>query len=350
MAERVTIQDIADAVGVSRNTVSKAINNTGVISEATRNSILKKAAELGYKQFSYMTLPQNNITQQPDIIKGDIAFLTGGMIDGSHFASTMLDRIQKQAVSEGFGFAMYRALPSEIQDRILPASMDLNQISGIICVEMFDIDYCRMLCSLSIPILFVDSPVVFAEDPLPADILIMDNENCIYKAVRTLKSRGKKTFGFVGEIMHCRSFFERYRALKNALDLHGLVCDDKYFITETAKENGYSEYQPFLRDSIFAMKELPEVLFFANDYVCLQMLPALREKGIKVPSDLMLVGFDDSPIAKVIHPELSTIHIHSQIMGYAAMNLLLSRIQDPALNYRTMHTETSLYLRESTGD
>ena len=101
MAERVTIQDIADAVGVSRNTVSKAINNTGVISEATRNAILKKAAELGYKQFSYMTLPENNITPQPDIIKGDIAFLTGGMIDSSHFASTMLDRIQKQAVSEG---------------------------------------------------------------------------------------------------------------------------------------------------------------------------------------------------------------------------------------------------------
>lgn len=350
MAERVTIQDIADAVGVSRNTVSKAINNTGVISEATRNAILKKAAELGYKQFSFMTLPENTITQQPDIAKGEIAFLIGGNIDSSHFASTMLDRIQKQAVSEGFGFAIYRTLATEIQEQVLPASMDLDRISGIICAEMFDPDYCRMLCSLSIPILFVDSPVLFDADPLPADILLMDNETCIYKAVRELKNRGKKKFGFVGEIMHCRSFYERYRALKNALDIQGLEYDKKFFITNDSKEEGYLEYQSYLRDRLFAMKELPEVLFFANDYVTLQMLPTLRERGIKVPADLMLVGFDDSPIAKVIHPELSTIHIHSQIMGYAAMNLLLSRIQDPALNYRTLHTETSLYLRESTGD
>ena len=52
MANRVTIQDIADALGVSRNTVSKAINNTGILADATREKILKKAAEMGYKQFT----------------------------------------------------------------------------------------------------------------------------------------------------------------------------------------------------------------------------------------------------------------------------------------------------------
>ena len=56
MAERVTIQDIADALGVSRNTVSKAINNTGILADATREKVLKKAMEMGYKQFSYVTV------------------------------------------------------------------------------------------------------------------------------------------------------------------------------------------------------------------------------------------------------------------------------------------------------
>ena len=55
MAGRVTIQDIADALGLSRNTVSKAINNTGILAEATKEKILKKAIEMGYKQFSYAT-------------------------------------------------------------------------------------------------------------------------------------------------------------------------------------------------------------------------------------------------------------------------------------------------------
>ena len=53
MSSKVTLQDIADALGVSRNTVSKAINNTGVLAEATRQKVLEKAIEMGYKQFSY---------------------------------------------------------------------------------------------------------------------------------------------------------------------------------------------------------------------------------------------------------------------------------------------------------
>ena len=57
MAERITIQDIADALGLSRNTVSKAINNTGILADATREKVLKKAIEMGYKQFSYVNIP-----------------------------------------------------------------------------------------------------------------------------------------------------------------------------------------------------------------------------------------------------------------------------------------------------
>ena len=352
MSERITIQDIADAVGVSRNTVSKAINNTGVISETTRQTILRKAAELGYKQFSYITIPENiqKANSARDTLKGEIAFLSGGMIDGDHFASSMLDRIQKQAVLEGYSFAIYRTLPHDMEEGTLPSSLDLSRVRGIICVEMFHIPYCRMLCSLPVPVLFVDSPVMFDQDPLSADILLMENENCIYKAVKELKNRGITKFGFVGDVMHCRSFFERFRALKNALDLQGLPAEERFYITENTREEGFPDYPSYARNRLFSMKELPEVFFFANDYTAFQMMSALREKKIQVPDDLMLVGFDDSPIARVVHPELSTIHIHSQIMGYAAMNLLLSRIQDPDLNFRTLHTETSLYLRGSTGD
>ena len=62
MAERITIQDIADELGVSRNTVSKAINNTGLLAESTRQKVLKKAIEMGYKQFSYL----NSVVEQSE--------------------------------------------------------------------------------------------------------------------------------------------------------------------------------------------------------------------------------------------------------------------------------------------
>ena len=72
MADRVTIQDIADSLGLSRNTVSKAINNTGSIADATREKILQKAVELGYKQFSYMSLPDMESAKDAEMLANGI--------------------------------------------------------------------------------------------------------------------------------------------------------------------------------------------------------------------------------------------------------------------------------------
>jgi LacI family transcriptional regulator len=70
--------------------------------------------------------------------------------------------------------------------------------------------------------------------------------------------------------------------------------------------------------------------------------------GKSYPEDIMLCGFDDSAESKVMTPALTTCHIHSQAIGYTAANLLLSRIEQPDLNYRTVYTETNLIYREST--
>ena len=95
---------------------------------------------------------------------------------------------------------------------------------------------------------------------------------------------------------------------------------------------------------------MPEVFLCANDFVALDALAVLRDMGLSVPEDVWLCGFDDSPESKVVTPSLTTIHIHSQIMGFSAAQLLLSRIKEPSLNFRTMHTETTLIYRKSTGD
>lgn len=101
MATKVTIQDIANELQLSRNTVSKAINNTGVLADATREKILRKAAEMGYKQFAYLPLFQEDAakTAEPSILpsgKREIAMLTTQFLSSSHFSSMMLDRFQSE--------------------------------------------------------------------------------------------------------------------------------------------------------------------------------------------------------------------------------------------------------------
>ncbi len=356
MADSVSIQDIADELGVSRNTVSKAINNTGLLADATRERVLKKAIEMGYKQFSYINIygsgkPETDLT--PATNKREISLFTSNFIGSSHFASTMLDKFQRELSSMGYSFTMHRLQEHEIESLSLPGSYNEERTAGIICIEMFHKDYCHMLCGLDIPTLFVDSPVADLDNPIKSDCLYMDNQTDIGCFVREMIRRGKKRIGFIGDISHCQSFHERFLGYRNAMYLSGLSCPEEYCITKNktgVKVPGYNLYREYIMEEIQKRKELPDVFICANDFIAVDVMSVFKQLGIRVPQDVYLCGFDDSPESHVTSPTLTTIHIHSQIMGFSAVHLLMSRIKEPSLNFRRIYTETSLIYRESTED
>ena len=362
MAGRVTIQNIADALGVSRNTVSKALNNTGVLAESTRERILKKAVEMGYKQLSYFStdeLPSfiRQADSEPDVPKGkkggSVALLTTVFVGGSHFASTMLDKIQRELSLLNYSLTIHLVTAENILQQTLPVSFQPDSADGIICVEIFDSAYSRMLCELSLPVLFVDAPADLLAPPLKADLLLMNNRANIYRIVSALSEKGVKKFGFIGETGHCLSFFERFSALREACCFLNLDCGDRYQVIENKMDrvhfSNFKNYQDYIVSRLRALKELPDVFFCANDFVAADAIRAFRELGVRVPEDVLFVGFDDSPESGMIAPSLTTIHIHSQIMGASAVQLLISRIREPQMHYRTVYTETSIVWRESTG-
>ena len=367
MANRVTIQDIADALGLSRNTVSKAINNTGILASHTRERILKKAVEMGYKQFSYVNIDsdplqgtaitlktdtnQNNSQEVLTEEIGVIALFTGGPVNNSHFASTMLDRFQRELSKIGYSFMIYHVKQNDMDQKRLPSSFNPDLVRGIMCLELFDMDYAEFLCSLGPPVLFVDGPVETMNRKLQADLLIMDNYTGVRSLVRELIAGGVTQFGFIGEIGHCRSFRERYVAMRLELLANGLSFAPEHLISFSdtySKKMGSEEYQEFLCHHLSGIKKLPEVFLCANDFIAIDILTAFRTMGIRVPDDVMLAGFDDSAESRTVTPALSTVHIHSQIMGVSAVDLLLSRIQHPSMNYRTVYTETTLIMRQTT--
>lgn len=354
MSTRITIQDIADELGISRNTVSKAINNTGILADSTRDRVLKKAAEMGYKQFSYVTVtdsakPILNLSAPRE--KNEIALFFANVIGNSHFATVMLDKFQKELSALGYTLTMHRVLSAEVDSLTLPASFSKERTAGIACIEMFDYDYDKMICNLGLPVLLIDSPAPCFREPLEADILSMDNQSNIYLFISEMIRRGKTKIGFIGEYMHCQSFFERYTAYRNAMYLSGLSCPDEYCIikNKTGVPNPtLDDYLEYLTESLQRLESLPDVFLCANDFTAINVIQTLKKLGYSVPKDVYLCGFDDSPEAKIVTPALTTIHIHSQIMGFSAVNLLMTRINEPSLNYRTVHAETTLIYREST--
>ena len=360
MRERVTIQDIADALGLSRNTVSKAINNTGNIAEETRDLILRQAAQMGYKQFSYIDLEAGKLRTGPNSLAGrEYAILMAAYVDNSHFAATMIDRIQRVLSEFGASLTIYRIMPAELEQCQLPVSLDPERISGIFCTEMFYLPYVRMLTALPVPVVFIDSPLVYGEEPLGADVVLMDNTTYTYDLLRIMKERGIKRIGFAGPTRHCRSFYERYLAFDQAMAFHGLAYDPEYCIYLEEEEHliprdeEFKKLREFLKTKVGEMKEagkLPELFICANDFMALDLREACMNAGVRIPEDVMLCGYDDSPESRIVTPSFTTVHIHSQSMGITAVELMMSRKRDPDQYYRVVHTEADLILRGSTGD
>lgn len=340
--KKVTIQDIADALGVSRNTVSKAINNSDGLADATRERILQKAVEMGYKQFSYISTSQRESVRadQESQEKGEIALLTGGVVDYAHFASLMLDNLKKELSQWGYTLNLHRVERENLLCRSLPFSFVPEQAKAIVCVEMFDRAYDEMICSLGLPVLFVDGPHKRDGVDLPADQLYMDNSTAITRFVNDMLVRGKRRIGFIGDYEHCQSFFERYTAFRCAMLLAGESVEEQFLIKNTEADK--------LAQALEALPELPDVFVCANDFVASDAIFALRKLGKSVPDDVLFCGFDDSPNSRIMTPALTTVHIHTQIMAFTAMQLLVSRIEEPNLDYRIVHTETELVYRDSS--
>ena len=206
MSAKVTMQDIADALGFSRNTVSKAINNTGVISPTTKELILKKAAEMGYRNIAGAGIisdpaQTSRITEPNSRDKKEIAMFTCTMPGGSHFAVTTLDRMQQIFSHHGYSLAFYRITPAELREQRLPGSFNIESAAAIFCMELFDYDYCKMLSGLNIPLLLIDSPTHPDKEPLSADILLMENKLGIYYFISQIAKNGKKSVGYVGDMI-----------------------------------------------------------------------------------------------------------------------------------------------------
>ena len=312
MGKRVTLQEIADALGMSRNTVSRALNNSGSVSSETRSKICQMATAMGYKQFSLVDTADTASSTLLALKDGktEIALFTQAFPGSSHSGNKILDAFQHKIDAIGYKLSINIIRDYEINNLCFPTNINVDNIAGIICMELFSKEYCEFLCRQNIPLLFVDTPLS-QRCSLNADVLYMENLSSVYHMLEAMINNGCKKIGFVGDRFHCQSFYERWQA-------------------------------------IASLKELPDLFFCANDFLAMSMIKALRLLGKSVPGDIRICGFDDAPEANLIEPSLTTIKIHSSSMGYTAAELLLARISNPVMPYKKTYIETDIMYREST--
>lgn len=340
MEKKVTIQDIADSLGLSRNTVSKALNNTGVLADDTRKKILERAAEMGYRRFIYLQQDQPTHNTTP----GELALISQNMPYGSHFGIYALNTFQEKISQNNYRLIMFPVRDEEIATLQLPLGFDKEKTAGIICIELFQPEYIKMLNTLGIPLLFIDTAYNTDFTQIDADFLMMENRTSVYNLTDTLIQKGYTSLAFAGNRKHCRSFLERYQGFMDAIMENGLTPHT----TQFANTNVFANTS-LLEETIKRTLQLPEVFVCANDAIAIDLIHSLKKLGIQIPEEVLITGFDNSSESQIIEPHLTTVDIPSSRIGYIAADLLLSRIHEPETPYRITYVQTTVKYRESTG-
>lgn len=338
--EKVTIQDIADALGISRNTASKALNGTNNIPDETRNKVIKKAIELKYKQFAFMEtesiLSKNS---------GNIALLTENLPNTSHFGSALISGLEKRISAEGYNLSIHIIRDIDQESLSLPNNFDVSNVDGIICIELFNLEYSKLITSLDIPTIFIDCSAHICYPEFQADVLLMENEHSTYQLTKKLIDGGYKTLGFIGDYNHCRSFNERWVGFNRALTESGVQLDLSQCILD--EDRLFFSSPEWADDRLRQFKEFPSAFVCANDHIAVTFMKSLKNT-LSIPKDIVICGFDNAPESKIVEPHLTTVHIYSNEMGVKAAEMLLSRINDPKQPYQVSHIYTKPIIREST--
>ena len=337
---RVTIQDVADACGLSRNTVSKVINGRGAVQEPTRQMVLKKAMELGYFQMA------SGDALQPEIRKQNVALLTRHMPTDYHFGTFFIPAFAAQLSRAGYTLMMYELSEEELRLGNLPSYVGLEQTAAILGIELFDRDYIKRIGDLGLPILLVDGYCGAATSLKSCDLISMENLASTMDLVSHVIGKGARRIGFVGDPNHCNSFHERwigfYTALANAeIPLDRRLC----ILSDDASP--YSD-PDWLAGKILEMPQLPDALICVNDYIAIHVMTALKQIGLAIPEQIMVAGFDGTAQSAVVEPALTTVQIPGAEIGRMAADVLLNRIANPGRSPVSVYVNTTPVLREST--
>lgn len=341
MSKNPTINDIAQALNLSRNTVSKVFNNGTGISQAVRENVIQKAIELNYKNMASMASSNNSTT----VANGHFLLLYHENFTDIRYWGDVIVGVQELMAQKRYSLLLSAIKVSQIQQRQLPQSINNKDVQGIICVEIYDTDYLDMLQQCNLPIVSIDAVPQYAGNH-NMDIALPESYDSVFAITKLLISKGAHRIGFVGDINHCTSFNERFSGYYNALLHYGIPFVQEQCIMVP---NSHPYCDPdWMYKTLQNMSILPDAFVCANDPIAMTVYLAAKKLGIAVPDKMQITGFDDMLFDAVSVPFMSTVKVDKREIGFSAARLLHNRIQTPNMPFSILHTRSIPVLRSTT--
>ena len=332
----VTIHDIAEILGIDSSTVSRALNNSPRVAKKTKDKILAKANELGYQR--------NHLASN---LRKSKTFTLGVIVPriSRQFFSNTIAGIEETAFKAGYTVVICQSLENLEREQSIINTLLANRVDGVlisISMETKNYDHLNGLKQRNIPYVFFDRHCNIPEN----SNVVIDDFDAAFKAVEHLiEQKSTKIAHFSGP-QNLEIYKNRLNGYKAALQKYNIPYQPELVISSSLMENN----APKNVDKLLALPYKVDGLFCANDVIAIGAIKYLKEKQIKIPEDIAIVGFSNESISSVIEPSLTTINQSGLEIGITATNLLIDKISNNK-NKQTNETvivNTSLIVRKSS--
>ena len=344
MGKKVTIQQIADYLGVSKFVVSRALSGKSGVKEETKMKVLEAAKLLGYtfqgesilmNEFKDDSYIQNKSGQQNVLV-----VLPRTQFQDSIYWGKIIDGISTKLTELSLSMVIITETDS------FTSVINRQGLLGVICVGNISTIMLLEFKEWVIPVILID-----AEEPLfTTNTIFANNYDSSYLLTNYLIGLGHKNVTFLGSIRYSRSFYDRWLGYRSALELknineHSIVPVNQ---TEMEYEDMLFHIKTWIEKEIKEGNELPTAFVCANDSIALYVINQLKDHGMNVPDDISVTGFDNIENSYLTSPTLTTVHVPKEQMGKRAIKSLLNQMNSEKENPEKVQLTCETMIREST--
>lgn len=328
----VSIKDVAKEAGVSIATVSRVLNDIDVVNEETKKKVLDAIKKLGYRPNIVARSLKTQRTKTIGILIPDISSqLYPEIVRGAEDVANIYNynvMLCNSDVDTEKEKEYLRVLKEKMVDGVLYMSSNLEE-------EILD-----LINELDLKTVLVETKD--KEGALPS--VIIDNIQATYDATNYVINNGANKVAFIGMRRESNNAWgERFLGYEKALQEKGIQVDESLVYCDTLKvKTGYEGV-----GNILSKNDKIDAIVCASDEIAMGAINALRDKGIKVPEDVSVIGFNDIYAASIFYPKITTISQPMYDMGSIAMRMLIKIINEKPLEQGQYVLPHKLIERES---
>lgn len=345
MKQKPTLKVIAKELDVSVSTVSKALRDSKEIGEETKQKVKAFAKLYNYRPNNIALSLKNKKTKTLGVIIPEIVH---------HFFTTVISGIEHYANDKGYNVIVGLSNESFKKEVINLEMLANGSIDGFIIsvaketLSQKDYHHLSETIDQGIPIVMFDRVI----DEIECDKVIVDDVKTSDKAVQKLINSGCKHIGIISTKDYVSVGRLRTEGYSNALKSNGIEVNADLILKIDDKFNSDDNLE-FLEKQIYNYFENNKVdgLFAVNELYAITAMKVARQKGLKIPEDLQIIGFTDGVLSKHAFPPLTTISQHGFEMGEEAAKLLIERLEntnDEEEPFKTTVVKTDIIDRETT--